>query len=218
MKLFRICVFLSVLVCSAAISFGQYGLYGSPDTLNVSQPITNAVPSGSSAIPAGNSTTSASGTAAPTGGNTASTSYTTQQPVQSSGTQQSQPYPAQTTPYTAQQAQSYPAQSVPYMAQQVQRYPSQTTPYTAQQTQLYAAPTTPYTAQQTQPAKLAATYGQTIPQYTTPVYSRPMSYASAAGQSGVNQPAQGQTALPSRKPCPGCKWPQPARIRPCPSQ
>ena len=107
MKLFRICI--SLLVAgSATIALGQYGLYGSPDPIQMSQQTPGMVPSG--------------GYAAPYAGYTAPTNYVAQRPMQSNSVQQTQPsanQPMQS--YANQPMQPYANQPMqPYAAQQMQ--------------------------------------------------------------------------------------------------
>ena len=117
MKLLRICI--SLLVAgSATIALGQYGLYGSPDPIQISQQTQSQ-----QTQPQQTSGTVPSGVyAAPSTGYAAPTSYTAQQPVRSYPVQQ----PVQS--YVAQQTQPYATQSTqPYASQPVQSYAAQQT-------------------------------------------------------------------------------------------
>jgi hypothetical protein len=137
MKLFRICISLLV-ASSATIALGQYGIYGSPDPIQMTQQTPAMVPS--------------SGYASPAGGYTPAANYTAQRPMQ---------------PYSVQQSQ-------PYATQPIQPYASQPVPA--------------YAVQQMQPAKPVATYGQMVPQYSTPSYPTPTYYTAAADQAATTRP------------------------------
>ena len=115
MKLFRICILLLV-AGSATIALGQYGLYGSPDPIQMSQQTPGMVPSG--------------GYASPSGGYGGAANYTAQKSMQPYSVQQTQPY-------TSQPVQPYASQPMqPYASQPVQPHASQPTPaYAAQQMQ-----------------------------------------------------------------------------------
>ncbi len=115
MKLFPICIALLV-AGSATIALGQYGLYGSPDTIQMSQQTPGMAPP--------------SGYPPPSSGYTAPVNYTAQRPMQPYSVQQTQPYASQPVqPYASQPVQPYASQPVqPYASQPVQ-------PYTAQQIQ-----------------------------------------------------------------------------------
>jgi hypothetical protein len=105
MKLYRISIFLCLVAGSVTTALGQYGLYGSPDTINMS-------PQTSYVAPYGYYETASST-------NAASSGYVPQQPVQS--------YQAQTVPtYQTQPVQSSPTQPVqPYPTQPAQTYVNQ---------------------------------------------------------------------------------------------
>ncbi|MGA2796250.1 MAG: hypothetical protein ABSE63_01595 [Thermoguttaceae bacterium] len=154
MKLFRICIFLLV-AGSATIALGQYGLYGSPDPIQMSQQTPGMVPS--------------SGYAPVSGGYPAAANYTAQRPMQAYSVQQSQPYASQPMqPYASQPMPAYAAQQM-QSARPVATYgqmgPQYTTPsyptpmyYTAAADQ--AAPTRPIAPQQVMTVQPALTVQQ----------------------------------------------------------
>jgi hypothetical protein len=177
-----------LMAYSASVALGQYGLYGSPDPINLTQQTINSAAStpSSGTYPSTSSTYAAPAYTAPQ-------VYTTQQPVQSYTPQQSQAYTAQQTrPYTSQQGQ-------PFMPHQVQPYSTQRMqPTVVQPTQAYASqPVQSYAPQQPQTttAKPVATYGQMGPQYSTTAYSRPSYYMASSDQMNAAQSTQAQPAM-----------------------
>jgi hypothetical protein len=140
MKLFRICI--SLLVAgSATVALGQYGIYGSPDPIQVSQQTPGMAPSG--------------GYASPSVGYPAAANYPVQKPMQPYSVQQTQPYASQpVSPYAN---QPMPA----YANQPVQSYTSQPMPAYATQQMQPARPVATY-------GQVSPQYKP--PTYSTPTY------------------------------------------------
>jgi hypothetical protein len=223
MKLFQISIFLLV-AGSAAIALGQYGLYGSPDPIQMSQQMPNTVPSGGYAAPSSVYAAPANGVA--------------QKTMQPNAVQQPQPYtiqPAQQAVIQpAQQAVIQPAQqAVIQPAQQAVIQPAQQAAnqpahlyanqsgqqYASQPVQQIAGQTAqPYAAQQMQAARPAATYGQIGSQYQTPTYTPPTYYTAAVDQTGMAQPVTSQPimavpqAMPVPQSTPAAQVPAPQRV------
>lgn len=172
MRLSRLYSFLIMMAC-ATTAFAQYGLYGSPDTINVSQQTPYMAPS--------------NGYTAPSGGYSypAQPAYVAQQPVQTYSNQ-----PVQ-QPYSYQPAQPYPTQAM--QGYQVQQTPVQQAPMQQAQIQPQMQP-------QMQPARPAAVYGQMTPQYRAPNYSRQPYYTAAANQNATAQPQVIPTPNPTPAP------------------
>jgi|SRR3972149_2755209 len=115
MKLFRICMIMWLVVGCTTMAMGQYGLYGSPDTINMSQQAPNMVPSYGYTAPSSTYTAST----APTRYVPSSTQPLPVKPVATyspMGSQYSTPAYSRPTYYTAYTDQSTAVQPAPTQA------------------------------------------------------------------------------------------------------
>ncbi|MGW8255884.1 MAG: hypothetical protein ACWGMZ_00210 [Thermoguttaceae bacterium] len=176
MKLFRISVCVAFLLGTATAAMGQYGLYGSPDTISMSQQTAYASPQIPNTAPAG--TYAGTYTVPAAGAYASPANYGTQQGIQA--------YPGQnqgaTERYVTPPTQAYAAGTgVKPTSQQTQySYPA----YTAQTAQAYSA-------QQTQVAQpqSGVSYGPMGAQYRTSANSgQPPYYTASVDQSTSTQP------------------------------
>jgi hypothetical protein len=176
---------MSLLVAgNATMALGQYGLYGSPDPIQMSQQTPNMVPSG--------------GYATPSSGYTAPTNYVAQKPMQPNLVQQTQPYASQPMqPYASQPTQ-------PYANQPTQPYVSQPTqPYAAQQMQS-AKPVATY-------GQMGPQYG--TPTYSPPMYYTAAADQAGATQPITSQPVMTvPSAVPVPQPTPAIQVPAMQRV------
>ena len=171
MKLFRICMALMVASGDAS-AWGQYGLYGSPDPIQMPQQ-TTVLQQGAvgQQMPVSQQTS----VMQPTSGAVTSNGYI---PV---------PVYTATPGYTV--LRSTQPSMQPYAVAQTQTY-------TTQPVQSYVGQPTPaYRMQQAQPARPVATYGPIGTQYSTPSYSTPTYYAAATNQAGPAQPINAQPVM-----------------------
>ncbi len=177
MKLFRICLCLFMVAGTATVAMGQYGLYGSPDTIKMSQPAANVAPYDSY------STTP--------GSYSAPASYVAQQPMQQP-MQAYQAQPMQT--YAAQPVQPYAAQQMqPYAAQQMQPLPARPVATYGQMGSQYRTPT------YSRPMYYTAAADQSGA--TQPLFAQPAMPVPQMAPAGPTPPAQ--PVLPEPIPAPG---------------